>query len=110
MVSAVEEVTSTTRTAICWSSGLTEKKLIMFGPAGTVVTSTALPGKTSLRILVSPSRKYTSELLALTGGGATNPSCCGEQNWVDAGATSTVAARLPSGLISINAPAERMRP
>ena len=49
-------------------------------------------------------------MLALTGGGATSPSCCGEQYWVDAVATVTDAATLASGLMRFKVPAERMSP
>jgi len=49
-------------------------------------------------------------LLALTGGGASNPSCCGEQYWVEGLATGTDAATLASGLIKSRLPAERMSP
>jgi len=57
-----------------WSSGLTEKKLTVVGPPGTVVTSAVWPLGDRDRSLVSPSRKYTSELLALTGGWSTAAS------------------------------------
>jgi len=48
---------SSTTTAILVSSGLTEKKLTVVAPPGTVVTSVAPDGATTIRILVSPSRK-----------------------------------------------------
>src|ERR1700682_794245 len=83
---------------------------MMFGPLGRVVTSTALPGRTPCRILLPPSRKYTSSLLALTGGGANTPSCWEEQNCVDAVATGTSAATVACGLISIKVAADRTRP
>src|ERR1700682_659501 len=96
---------SSTRTAIFWSSGLTEKKLIVVGPPGTVVTSAALAGGTTMRILVSPSRKYTSLLLADTGGARTAASCAAEQNWTVGGALDTVAVTVASGLTSSRVPA-----
>src|SRR5487761_1279345 len=100
---------SSTRTAILRSSGLTEKKLTVVGPPGTVVTSAALPGGTTSRIFVSPSRKETSAE-ADTAGGWTAPSCAAEQNWTEEGAIDTVAATVASGLMSSSMPAEMIRP
>src|SRR3979490_180346 len=82
----------------------------MLGPPGTVVTSAAPLGMRTWRILMSPSRKYTASLLALTGGGATTPSCCPEQNCVEAVATGTDAATLASVLMRFSIPAERTSP
>src|SRR5258708_28127074 len=101
---------SSTRTAILRSSGLTEKKLTVVGPPGTVVTSAALPGGTTSRILVSPSRKYTSSVVADTAGGWTAPSCAVEQNWTEEGAIAMVAHTVASGLTSSSMPAEMVNP
>src|SRR5258708_39202803 len=101
---------SSTRTAILRSSGLTEKKLTVVGPPGTVVTSAALPGGTTSRILVSPSRKYTSSVVADTAGGWTAPSCAVEQNWAEEGAIATVAPTSASGLTIATVPSAVINP
>src|SRR5215472_14447719 len=101
---------SSTSTAMRASSGLTEKKLTTVPLPGTVVTSTAPDGGVSRRILVSPSRKYTWWLLALTGGACIAPSWLAEQNVTDELAMGADTATVALPVMSSTLPPASMMP